>query len=213
MSNKTIIQNDADWLKWRCDGIGGSDVPIIMGLSSYSTRKKLLMEKAKRLWKEQEYNYILELGHRAEEHQRKLLTVNSGVLFEDKVVDNPVIESKVYPWLRASLDGYVPRLLNNVVGTPYIWEHKLVGRKKYEKIQDGICPDDFFVQIQHQLFVSATRRCLLQATLLDKGQRVNYKETAYLMIEKDIKQCKKQFDILKSFWNEVLALREQLGIK
>ena len=200
----SVVQSDKDWKLWRLEGVGASDTPIILGLSKYSTRKKLLMTKAKRIIDETK-NIVLDKGHHAEKIQREVLKANLSLkLFKDVKIEAPVLEHPKYKWIRASLDGWV----EGAEDEPYAWEHKLTGKDKLRLLRNGACPDDFYAQAQHQMFVSGCKKVILQGTLLGAKLKVSFKETALIEIKRDEEFIKYLFKEIKKFWEEVLDIRE-----
>ena len=55
-----------DWLEYRRDGIGGSDVAIVAGLPPYQTKMDLYFDKLRIQPIEQEDKLCLEVGHALE---------------------------------------------------------------------------------------------------------------------------------------------------
>lgn len=207
MSNQTLIQNDTQWLSWRTDGIGASDSPIILGYSNYSTRKKLLVEKVKKIVNKSS-NPVANLGHVAEKVQREIFASKFfGHPFEKVEISCPVVEHPVEKWLRASIDGMFVSKEKTI-----IWEHKMTGRKKFDLIKNGNCPDDFYVQTQHQMYVTGKGSVVIQCTLFDpKTFKASYKDTCYVKVDRDpvfIKDI--WYPEVKKFWNEVLDGRKRI---
>lgn len=130
-----------DWHAWRRQGIGASDAPIIMGVSPYSTPHKLWLVKTGRD-KSSQSNWATRRGQEMEPAARAYYELMTGV-------DMPptLLEHYEFPWLRASMDGW-----NN--------EHKIgleikcPGAKNHALALAGKVPDEYYPQLQHQLFVS-----------------------------------------------------------
>lgn len=215
MSNiKKIVQNDAEWLKWRFEGLGASDAPIYLesnglNFSKYKTKEILLKEKINRKsLEDNKNNFITRLGHEAEEKARAITECFlSFEYFKEITLNSLCAESSEHPFLRASLDGYSPEL--NLA-----WECKLVGRKKYLWIKDDKkCPDDFFIQTQHQMLVTNVDKILLTAVWLkfeDKKPRIDYNHIASIVIKRDDNFINNTlFPQAKSFWNDVLKGRNE----
>lgn len=140
------IESRTDWLKWRKQGIGGSDMPIVLGLSPWSTPLKLYEEKLSEEIKENS-NYQTELGNEAETKIRSLFELMHGKEFPPALC---VMEE--HSFLRTSLDG------RSECKTEII-EIKLSGKDDYESAKVGKVPDKYYPQVQHNLMVSGAEIC------------------------------------------------------
>jgi len=93
-----LEQNTQEWLDYRRTRIGASDAPIIMGLSPWSTPYDLYKEKVEGIQKKQ--TWAMNRGKELEPAARELFEKTMLVEVKPKVV-----QSEVYPWMIASLDG------------------------------------------------------------------------------------------------------------
>ena len=211
---KNIIQNDEEWLKWRFEGLGGSDAPVYISInnfnfSKYQTRKGLLKEKIHRKAKKNNNSFITSLGHRTEVFAREITKCMLSFREWRDINLNPVCaENETHPFMRASLDGY-----SEEINLP--WECKLVGKDKFKKISEGACPDDFFCQTQHQMFVTEQKEILLTAVWLQFGEGrkpiINYKNISHIIIKRDDKFIKNTLvPQALDFWLEVVKGRSAL---
>jgi len=87
-------------------GIGGSDMPIILGLSSYKTPYQLYLEKIGEVESDYEETPLQYWGHQLEGIVRDEFAKRNNVTVEtpDAVVH------PVYDFLRGNVDGYIPSL-------------------------------------------------------------------------------------------------------
>lgn len=142
-------QNTSEWLEWRRAGFGGSDIPIIMGLSPWSTRIQLWKEKTgKEIPDQNKYNFITDKGHRLEPKARAHYEIQTGI-------DAPpaLVQRKDNEKFKASLDGFNPELKKNV-------EIKFVGQgEKWKMAINEEIPPYYFDQMQWQLYVSGAETC------------------------------------------------------
>lgn len=99
MPRISLVQGTPEWHKWRSEGLGASDSPIIMGISPWSTRKQLWLEKTTGQKRDQS-NAATRHGHEKEDEVRHWAEMLFGV-----PLPAACFESDDYPWLRASLDG------------------------------------------------------------------------------------------------------------
>lgn len=97
-----------EWLKDRGRGIGGSDAPVILGLSNWKTANQLWEEKTSYITisEEDNTNPSIVYGKTCEDAIRTLFTAK----FVNKlniIHTNDVLISKRKEYLRASLDGEI----------------------------------------------------------------------------------------------------------
>lgn len=185
----TMNQNSEAWSLWRHQGIGASDIPIILKLSEFKSRSKLLAEKSADKPPEYEETFITFMGHEAEEKIRAYINLVRGVDLEPAC-----FESHCYDYMRVSLDG---------ICDDFIWECKICGWKKFEELKKGNIPDAFFAQIQYQMFVMVKEFAALTACRFN-GKDVFYDNPVSIKVKRD-----NQFieDIIipqvEKFWEEV----------
>jgi putative phage-type endonuclease len=139
------VQNSPEWHAWRKDGIGGSDAPVIEGVSPYRTPRQLFLEKSGREIDAEEDDskeFIYAKGHKTEILIRAQFQERVGI----EIV--PVcFQHSQFDYLRASLDGYDSKL--------GVLEAKLVGQEVLKTaLEKGEIPKHHFIQMQHQFAVS-----------------------------------------------------------
>lgn len=171
---KEIPSTDREsWLKWRHGGIGSSDAGVIMGVSRFKTREQLVLEKAGVCQPEDTSNsYIKNRGNRIEALVRTYLEEKMNTTLS--AVSG---ERNNFPFIRASLDGASP-------DRKIITEIKLLSSQKPDKINtqsDGYkkweaarlrdeVPEEYWPQIQHQLFVTGADFCVFAGLKETKGE-------------------------------------------
>ena len=159
------ITNEAEWLKERLKGIGASEASAVIGCNPYMNNTDLWRLKTGR--KEAQdisSNAHVAYGHAAEAHIRELFAldypeyeVTYGGAFD--MVKNPK-----YPWLFATLDG---RLIERATGRKGILEIKtteILRSMAKEKWRDAV-PDNYYVQLLHQLLATEWDFAVLHAQL------------------------------------------------
>jgi putative phage-type endonuclease len=162
-------QGSIPWLRWRHDGIGGSDAPALMGENPWRSAKRLFAEKAapSRYGPEpppptelaisgyvprapvapppppdRSYRSAASRGTALEPYARQLYNRHVGA----ELIAN-CLQSRARPWQRASLDGLCLRT-NRVV------EIKC-GDKVYGHVEaTNTVPGYYVGQLQHILAVS-----------------------------------------------------------
>lgn len=108
--NKLYIpQGSQEWLDWRKQGIGASEIATIAELNPYGSRQAVLEEKLGRFQNKVE-TPAMKHGKHAEEGVRKLIESHPSWVDADFplfVLETPLIEHGTHSYMRASLDGYV----------------------------------------------------------------------------------------------------------
>jgi len=137
-----LRQGSPEWSEYRRTRIGASDAPAITGESPWSSAYSLWTAKTSG---EQEIDaatsIMFRVGHAMEPVARDLYEDRTG----RKVRPGRVLESRVCPWLMASLDGETD---------DRIVECKWTTTPRFD---DGI-PGDVLVQVTHQMAVAGVLR-------------------------------------------------------
>lgn len=132
--------------------IGGSDVPIILGISTFKTRWELLLEKAG--LKENEFtgNQYTEYGHKIEPKIREYINRLYNTNFEPNQIINGVF--------RGNTDGFNGTCVLEIKSTSHIYETvddyivylvQLIKYMQENKVEDGLLavyerPEDFSLE-------------------------------------------------------------------
>lgn len=135
-----LIQQTEEWLEMRKSKIGASDAPVIMGVSPWKTPYALWEEKVG-LSKDNLSNYARDRGKALEEKARKCFEKKTKL-----VVLNLVMFHQDYNWMMASMDGIDLEGENAV-------EIKCPGREDHLVAVNGMIPDKYYPQLQHQMEV------------------------------------------------------------
>ena len=129
-----------EWLAWRFQGIGGSDVPAIMGVSPWSTPFEKWEEKVFK--KQSEDNASKRFGRESEAFSRSEF---------EQIVGFPMeacnVQQVLCPYLRASLDGLSPD--GNTV-----LEIKKANKEDHALALEGKVPEKYYPQCQYILMVT-----------------------------------------------------------
>lgn len=140
------FDNDSEWLKWRQTGIGGSDAPIIVGLSRFKRPFELFLEKTGRK-KLPAQNKAMLHGVSNEAKARDAYTLATG-----SFMPPANIESSERDFLHASLDGYDPDagLILEVKAPWDISDHLCA--------KEGQVPEHYYPQLQHCMAVAGVAK-------------------------------------------------------
>jgi putative phage-type endonuclease len=198
------LQQGTDaWLRWRHDGIGGSDIAAIMGVSPYddATRGNVMLEKVDRIVKPS--TYAMRAGLRLEPRARAMFEQRSGLQFMPTCVEHAEEN-----WIRCSLDG-IAVTGTDARGLPSGWELleiKAPTWTAHDRILSGIVPTHFMLQVQWQLLATGLDVC----HLVSITENVRFDESARLAvvrIEADAEQQAEILDAATEFWREVIEAR------
>jgi putative phage-type endonuclease len=173
-------------VKDRMLGIGGSDMPIIFGLSSYKTRYQLYLEKIGEVAQEYEMTDVQYWGHKQESIIRNEFAYRNNVMVETP----DTIVHPFYDFLRANIDGYIPSL-NAVleVKTSDKYMSSLWGDKGSDVI-----PMQYLVQVAH--YCAVTNASMAYIAVLIGGN--DYREYKYI---RDLELEETVIDAAQNFWN------------
>lgn len=142
-------QGTTAWHEFRSLGIGGSDVPSVMGINPYKSAYKLWHEKTRLITADLTENFAMHRGTRNEPKARSHIELMTGKAWApDLVVDS----QKSY--LRVSLDG---RSGDEILEIKVPSEALVLG---VEARGIEAIPDHHMVQMQYQLRVTGAVRCL-----------------------------------------------------
>lgn len=148
--NFTQGSDNQQWLEWRRNGIGASDIGIIMGSNPYKTPLELWNQKCG--YREEEpLNNAMRYGIENEPNAREWLNSNRNLnLYPLCIEDNK------NSYMRASLDGYdIENHLIVEIKCP-INQKALTEAKEYQKINPY-----WYHQIQWQIMLTDPKRAMV----------------------------------------------------
>ncbi|WP_018949100.1 lambda-exonuclease family protein [Thioalkalivibrio sp. ALMg11] len=142
MSNLTrylhLEQRSPEWFEWRRSRITASEAAAILGVSPYTSPYQLWMRK-KGLMAEQPDNPAMARGRLLEPLALQLYNEYTANMAAPVCVERTDV-----PWLGASLDGL--DFWGEIIA-----EIKVPGLEDHEKACEGIVPEKYYPQLQHQL--------------------------------------------------------------
>jgi len=171
-------------------GIGGSDMPIILGLSSYKTPYQLYLEKTGEELSAEEMTPMQYWGHQLEGVIREEFARRHNVVIE---TPDTLIHPN-YNFLRGNVDGFIPSL-NAVleVKCSSSWMAKEWGDEGSDVI-----PMQYLVQVAHYCAVT-NADCAYIAVLIGGNDYREYKYTRDKELENYV------ISAAKNFWECVQA--------
>jgi putative phage-type endonuclease len=137
-----LEQNTTEWLRWRMEGIGSSDAPVIMGEGAFKSRRLLWAIKTGRA-RDFAGNPASRRGHALERAARIAYERESGVQMEPLCL----VHSRLN-WMRASLDGL------SFDGSTVLEIKCPLSVRDLNAAQQGRVPSHYYGQLQHQLEVT-----------------------------------------------------------
>lgn len=151
-----------EWLKNRYR-IGGSDAAAVIGLNPYKDNVELWREKTGQTVPEDisDKPYV-QYGTNAEKYLRELFSLDFPEYMVDYCENNMFLNSK-YPFAHASLDGW----LTDQKGRKGVLEIKTTNilQSMQKEKWKGRIPDNYYIQILHNMFVTEFEFAVLKAQL------------------------------------------------
>src|SRR5215472_11217794 len=137
-----LHQNTPAWHRWRMDGIGASDAPVIMGETPFKTPRALWSIKTGRM-PEDPAGPAARRGHELEQYARRVYERQTGIQMEPLCLVHEELE-----WMRASLDGL------SFDGSTLLEIKCPLSVRDRASAKQGRLPSQYYAQLQHQLEVS-----------------------------------------------------------
>ena len=183
---KTKKLSREEWLRYRTQGIGGSDVSIIAGINPFKSVYQLWLEKIGEIEPEQADSESAHFGTILEPIVRREFMQRTGLKVRQK---NMLLQSEEYPFMLANVDGVI-----NENGEKVIFEAKTASSYKQEIWEEGV-PAEYILQVEHYMFVTGARKTYVAALV---GGNHFYCHT----VERDDDMIKKIIAMEKYFWEE-----------
>ena len=185
------MEGESEWLAFRNDGVGGSEVAAIMGISKYRSPIEVWMEK-RGLRKPDDLSdkEAVEWGNRLESIVREKFAERHPEL--DVSTCEQSFVAKGRPWAHANLDGKV--FGDDGWG---VLEIKTVGKNREKDWANGV-PDYYMTQVTHYLSVTGWSYAWVAALI--GGQ--HYVEYRVRRDEDDIAMVDAAVD---TFWNDCVV--------
>lgn len=186
----------ASWLAARRNGIGGSDVPAILGISKWKTPLAVWTEKAGLAESPDEQTYVMARGNYMEPFIAEQLAKEAGITVSETGEDRVIVQHAEHPALLYSPDGFAwPGVGNDGIGdAKFLVEFK--SRTPYSRDEwDGQVPADVLAQVQHGLDVCDLATAYVA---VDLGS-----EFRWAKVDRDPTWASEQRPKLLAFWELV----------
>lgn len=189
--------SEEDWLGYRRQGIGGSDVAAIMGVSPFATLRDLYNDKCGNPDVIQtEDNWVAkEVGHRLEDLVAKIFAYKTGykVFAVRKLFRHPF-----HSFMQANVDFFVELPDGSIA----ILGCKTTNYNSKEKWNDGAVPVNYEWQCRHYMAVM-NLSCAYIACLYGNNEN----EFVYRRIDRDEVIEADMIEMEAHFWNEYVLGR------
>jgi putative phage-type endonuclease len=140
-----LKQNTPEWHRWRLQGLGASDAPVVMGDAPFRTRRFLWSVKTG-LARESAVGPTARRGRALEYAARSAYERHTGIQMEPLCLVHDGLE-----WMRASLDGLsFDGAIALEIKCPW-------GDRDRAALHAGRIPPHYYAQVQHQLEVSGAQ--------------------------------------------------------
>jgi len=178
-----LHQNTPEWHRWRLQGIGASDAPVIMGDAAFRSPRILWSIKTGRA-RESMPGLAARRGRELERFARSAYERQMGMQMEPVCVVHDELE-----WMRASLDGL------SFDGSTVLEIKCPVSVRDRAGAQQGRIPIQYYAQLQHELEVS--RAAEVHYWSFDGSAGV------LVRIKPDREYVKRLLDAEAAFWRSV----------
>jgi putative phage-type endonuclease len=151
-----IPKNHEDWLNQRRNGITGTDMGGLLGITSYKSPMSIYVDKVSAPLPKPPSEGML-LGNHLEEPIAQLwLAKNPGHTLR-KI--NTTIRNCDHPWIMSNIDRHITKPQEGLV------ECKLVGLQKAKEWKDGGIPDEYYVQVMWQMITTGIKEVQVAALI------------------------------------------------
>ena len=164
--------NREEWLAARqIQGIGASEAAAIVGLSPWMSKNELwYIKTGKKIAKDLSGNAAVEQGIRMEGAIRTVFAARHPE-FQVEHHAYDILYQTERPWLFATLDGEITESFADSSVKKYPLEIKTStprGKADWDKWSDGKIPDNYYIQILHQMLATGWDGAYLTAFLYSK---------------------------------------------
>jgi len=178
-----LQQNTPEWHRWRQQGLGASDAPVIMGEAAFKSPRMLWSIKTGRM-QEDVPGSAARRGRELERLARQAYEREVGIQMEPLCLVHDELE-----WMRASLDGL------SFDGTTVLEIKCPTNVRDQSAARAGSVPPHYYAQLQHELEVSRAEELHYWSFDGSKGSLVR--------VRPDRDYLKRLLDAEAAFWRLV----------
>lgn len=179
----TLNLDKREWLKYRKQGIGGSDAGAICGLNPYRSAMQVYQDKTSDEIEEND-NEAMRQGRDLEEYVSRRFMETTGLKVRRS---NFMYCSEKYPWMLADVDRLI-------VGEDAGLECKTASAYHADKWKDGGIPSHYIIQCYHYMAVLGVRSWYIAVVILGSDFK-------YAKIEWDDAVIQNLITLESDFWN------------
>lgn len=187
----TLDMDRSAWLEARKQGIGGSDVAAIAGLSKWKSPVQVFLEKTQSFEQEDIQSEAAYFGNVLEEVVAKEFTKRTGLKVQRR---NAILQHPEYPWMLANVDRLI-------VGKKVGLECKTASEYLKSEWEGEEIPAAYLLQCQHYMAVTGYEAWWI--AVLIGGNKFVYKK-----VERDEDIVRYLIDIEKDFWQRHVEKNE-----
>ena len=188
-----------EWLEYRRQGIGGSDVAVIMGISPFATSRDLYYDKigVKPIIEEEEKNWIAkEVGHSMEDFVAQAFAKATGLeVFPVRIM----FRHPYYPFMICDVDFFV-RMPD---GSYAILECKTTRSNNKAHWADDAIPEHYIYQIRHYMAVMNINKVFIACLFTDDLDFV------YRTVDRDMMEEENIIEQESCFWHDFVEKRAE----
>src|SRR6516225_5330909 len=178
-----LQQNTPEWHRWRKQGLGASDAPVIMGDAAFKTPRTLWSIKTGRM-QEGAPGPAAQRGRELERLARQAYEREVGIQMEPLCLVHDDLE-----WMHASLDGL------SFDGSTVLEIKCPTNMRDQSAAREGSVPPHYYAQLQHELEVSRAEELHYRSFDGSKGSLVR--------VRPDREYLKRLLDAEAAFWSLV----------
>lgn len=186
----TLNLDKTEWLKYRKQGIGGSDAGAVCGLNPYRTAMQVYQDKISEDIEEVD-NEAMRQGREFEDYVARRFTEATGKKVRRA---NAMFYHEKYPFMLADVDRMV-------VGENAGLECKTASPYMTDKWEDGKIPLSYQIQCLHYMAVCGAEAWYVAVLIYGK-------EFKYYRIERDEKMIADLIQIEEDFWQNYVLKRQ-----
>mgnify|MGYP001276816094 CR=1 FL=1 len=179
------LSSRQEWLNARKKGIGGSDAPVVLGLSKYKTPFELWLEKTDQTFVDESQSEAAYFGSLLEDLVAKEFEKRTGKKVRR---NNFILQHPKYDFIIANID-------RKVVGENALLECKTASAYYAKEWENDEVPAPYLVQVQHYMGVTGYEKAYI--AVLIGGQKFVWKE-----VERDDELIDMIFQAERHFWHE-----------